>query len=155
MERITCFAEISVQGDRVFQFVNSTQDRAIYDVIGFNNPSITIVDYRQRGLDAIQELLQTGQLNNFAEEFNSPARIELQSDENGNILIELDEIGNNTPTHMLWVAVGLRDSIPVYDYCFELLAPLKNGSFALTAVFQIPKPRIKAENYSECLSGCE
>jgi hypothetical protein len=140
MEKITCFAEISIQGNRVFRFVNSTQDRAVYDVIGFNNPSITIIDYRQRGLDAIQQLLETGQVNNFAEEFNSPARIELQSDENDNILIELDEIGsNNIPTHMLWIAVGLRDSIPVYDYCFELLAPLKNGSFALATIFNIPK----------------
>ncbi len=138
MEKITCFAEISIQGERVLQFVNCTQDRAVYDVIGFHDPSITIVDYRRQGLDAIDALLETREMKEFAPKFNVPARVELQSDADGNILIELSEAGGESPAQMLWIAVGFCSAVPVYDTLFESIVALENDDFALVSLFHIP-----------------
>jgi hypothetical protein len=146
MDRITCFAEIAIQGDRVLRFVNCTQERAVYDVIGFNNPAITIVDYRQRGLDAIRALLKTGQMMNFAPEFNTPAQVEFQSDLHGNILIELNEAENEKPAQMLWIAVGFHSAIPVYDCLFETIVSLDGDKFGLATLFNIPALEMEIEN---------
>lgn len=138
MERITCFAEIAIQGDHALRFVNCTQDRVIYDVIGFEKFAMTLIDYRKAGLMAIQMLLQTGKLFEFAPTFNSPAQVSVEQDDNGAILIELDDIGDEQPAQMLWIAIGIEDSIPVYDYIFELIAPLADRTFAFLALFNIP-----------------
>jgi hypothetical protein len=155
MEHIFCTADIAIQGDRVLRFVNCTQERAIYEVIGFSDPSITIIDYRLNGLKAIHELLKTDAKANFASKFNAPANIELQYDHNGNILIELNDIGNNHPDRMLWIVIGLQDSIPVYNYLVERIAPLGDGTFAFAALFNIPVFDLKTNGYSEGFLGCE
>ena len=137
MEKITCFAKIEIQGERVLRFVNSTADRAVYDVIGFENPAITIIDYRLRGLDAIQALLRTGEMAQFAPEFNTPALVSLQSDADGNILIELNEPDTESPPQMLWIAIGFQGVMPDHDALFELITPLENDRLALIILFDI------------------
>ncbi len=156
MDPIVCVAEISIQGDRALRFVNCAQGRAVYDVIGFNNPAITIIDYRRCGLNAIHALLGGGDAENFASEFNLPARVELQND-HGNILIELNDPQDEQPGQMLWIAVGLQESIPVYEYLFESMAPLGNNAFSFVALFNIPFDNEKAKNYFEDSLGfgCE
>lgn len=160
MDRIVCNAEISIQGERVLRLVNCTQERAVYEVIGFNDPSITIIDYRKNGLRALQTLLDTGEAKNFAPKFNMPARVEFQYAQDGNVLIELNEVGNDQPIQMLWIVVGLQDSIPVYDYLFETIAPLDDNTFAFAALFNIPALSVDTHFSSDSTdslgsSGCE
>jgi hypothetical protein len=153
MEYVVGTAEISIQGERVLSFMDCEEDRAIYEVIGFKNPKITIIDYRRSGIKAIQDLLKTSKLYDFAPRFNMPAKVTIQSDEDGNVLIELDEPGEERPTQMLWIVIGLKDSIPVYDYLFEMISPTDNGAFGYVAYFNIPEFEFVDESVD--LLGCK
>ncbi|MFZ5857699.1 MAG: hypothetical protein ACOYZ6_12775 [Chloroflexota bacterium] len=131
-------AEIAIQGDQVLSFVNCTQERAVYEVIGFDEPKIIIVDYRQKPIQAIYKLLATGDAHQFAPIFNNPALITIQEDVDGTLLVELNESNGLLPDKMFWIAIGIRDSIPVYNYRFERIAPLTEDAFAFVALFDIP-----------------
>ncbi len=129
------FAQVAIQGERVLRFIEFTGKSAIYEVIGFNNPTITIVDYRAEGLLAIQSLLETGELMAFAPRFNKPAMVNISLKGNKNLIIELNEINEGYPDCVLWIAVGIDDSIPVFDYIFENIAPLDDCKYAFLAVY--------------------
>ena len=131
-------AEVAIQGERVLRFVNSTQDRAVYEVIGFNDQNITIIDYRQAGLQAIQTLHQTGDLSAFAPIFNSVGRVELWETDEGGMLIELSDSDEKLTEYVLWIAIGIEDSVPVYDYLVECIAPLEDDRYAFLALFHSP-----------------
>jgi hypothetical protein len=77
-------------------------------------------------------------LQNFAPIFNTPALVAIQEEESGEVIIELNEPFNPHPNKMLWIAIGIRDSLPVYEYLFERISPLADGSFAFLALLQIP-----------------
>ena len=138
MKIIECLAEIAIQGDQVLSFVNCTQERAVYEVVGFDEPKIVIVDYRQKPIRAVYELLETGELHNFAPIFNNPALISVKEDNEGTLLVELNEANGILPDKVFWIAIGIRDSIPVYNYLFERIAPLTEDAFAFIALFDIP-----------------
>ena len=132
-------AEIAIQGDQVLSFVNCTQERAIYEVIGFDEPKIIIVDYRQKPIQAVYKLLEAGDTHQFAPIFNNPALLTIQEDVDGTLLVELNESKSLLPDKMFWIAIGIQDSIPVYDYLFERIAPITEDSFAFVALFEIPR----------------
>jgi hypothetical protein len=161
MEKITCIAEISIQGDRVLRFINSTAERAVYEIIDFDNPVITLIDYRQQGLKAIQKLLETNQLENFAPEFNTPAKVEIQSEPNGNILIELNETGDEKPAQMLWIAIGINEVIPdfdylYFDYLFKQTVVVNNKAVGIVTLFDTSAPTTKTDtNHSESKGSLE
>jgi hypothetical protein len=138
MKKIECLAEIAIQGDQVLSFINCTHDRAIYEVIGFDEPKIVIIDYRRSSIDALHELLESGNLYNFAPVFNTPAQITLQEEESGEVMIELNKASDPNPDKMLWIVIGIKDSLPIYEYLFERISPLTDGSFAFLALLQIP-----------------
>lgn len=138
MKITECLAEIAIQGDQVLSLVNCTQERAVYEVIGFDEPKIVIVDYRQKPIRALCELLETGNIRNFAPIFNSPSMITIQEDADDTVLIELSESNGLIPDKMFWIAIGIRDSIPVYDYHFEWIVPISEEAFAFIALFDIP-----------------
>jgi len=148
MKKTEYLAEIAIQGDQVLSFINCTQERAIYEVIGFDEPRIVLIDYRPHGINAIHELLETKNLHNFAPVFNTPALITLQEGDDGAILIELNEANESQPDKMLWIAIGSRDSIPLYDYLFEQINPLEDDRFAFIALFEIPDEHQHQSAYS-------
>lgn len=138
MKTIECHAEVAIQGDEVLSFINCTQERGIYEVIGFEEPRVTIIDYRQQGVDAIHRLLKTKGFAEFAPAFNTPALVTIQEEDDGSVLIELNESNVGKPDKMLWIPIGIQDSIPVYKYLFERVAPLTDDTFAFIALFEIP-----------------
>jgi hypothetical protein len=146
-------SEIAIQGERVLRFINCTQNKAVFKVIGFKEQTITVIDYRQSGLIAIQDLLNGGELYAFAPRFNTPAKVSIQNDNKGNITIQLDEPGKERPSKMLWIVIGLEDSIPNYDYLFEMITPLDDGSYGYVAYFNIPD--IDVVDQSVDFLGCE
>lgn len=138
MKKIECLAEIAVQGDEALFFIDSSSNKAIYEVIGFDEPKIIIIDYREKGINAINSLLKTNNARDFAPVFNTPALVTLQEEEDGSMLIELNEPLNDPIEKMLWIAIGIQDSIPIYEYFFERIAPLSDNTFAFIALFEIP-----------------
>src|SRR3990172_9015090 len=93
-------SEVAIQGKRVLRFVNFTQDRAIYEIIGFENPSLTLVDYRKTGLQAIQDLLGSGNLFAFAPAFNSLSRVDVWETDDGGLSIELNDPADEPVEHV-------------------------------------------------------
>jgi len=145
-ELFSGIAHVSIQGERVLRFLNCTENQANYEVIGFEQAPVMIVDFRRNGLLAIQELLETGDLQAFAPKFNHPAEVRITSDANQQIVVELRDT-DHMPTFVLWVAIGLGNSMPVYDYFYENIIPLaEDGRFALIAVYQISSASPRASS---------
>lgn len=70
-------AQVAIQGERVLRFLDLTEKKVVYQIIGFEDPIITVVDYRASGLFAIQSLLDTGDLKSFAPRFNTASMVEI------------------------------------------------------------------------------
>lgn len=148
--------QVSIQGDRVLRFVDFTGNQAKYEVIGFENSPVLIIDSRAKGLLAIQELIETEELHAFAPRFNHQAMVQITKDDTGNTLIELSDT-EDVPTCVLWIAIGLGSSMPVYDYVYEELVPLtEDDQYALIAVYQIPssnRPALSSRELSSASSS--
>lgn len=138
--------QVAIQGERVLRFIDLTEDQAIYEIIGFDDPNVTIIDHRLKALLAIQSLLQTGNLNAFAPIFNKPAVANITQDEMGKLVIELSETSETHPNSILWVAIGIGDSIPVFDYIYEDIRPLDEEKYALLAIYQRLSSEIPASD---------
>jgi hypothetical protein len=129
-------AQIAIQGERVLRFIEFTGRQATYEIIGFEDPVATIIDHRSDGLLAIQSLLETGDLKAFAPRFNSPAMVDIRENETGELVIELNETDVAHPINILWVAIGIGSSIPVFEYIYENIRLLKGEKYALLSVYQ-------------------
>lgn len=145
--------EIEIQGDNVQNLLHLSQDLAKYEVIGFDKQKIIIDDYRKDKLLSLQKLIETDRLEEFANYFNTPARITLQYNDENDILVELNETDNPLPKNMLWIAIGIQDSIPIYDYEIEWISPLPNNEFAFFAIFQIPQKELENQLLSVSLAS--
>jgi hypothetical protein len=132
-------ARVEIQGDRVLRFDDDlTPERARYSVIGFEETPVTIFDHRPAGLRAIKEVLATGDVDQFAPQFNVPSLVEVYSLPPSGLLIVLREAEVTEPAYTLWIAIGIGDMIPVYDYVLEKMEPYGDERFALLALYRRP-----------------
>jgi len=130
-------AQVSIQGERVLRFLDFTGNQAKYEIIGFEDSPVTLIDHRLNGLTAIQALLETGDLHDFAPKFNHPALVNVTQDEMGEVVIELNDT-EDYPSCVLWVAIGLGDLVPVYDYLYENIVPFnEEGKYAFIGLYQL------------------
>jgi hypothetical protein len=142
-------AQVEIQGDRVLRLQGVNHGQAEYQVIGFDDPVVTIRDHRRAGLRAITQLLDTGNLYDFAPRFNIPAHVTISAQDSSHILVELCETNDPAPAHMLWIAVGIKDYIPVYDYVFERIVPLEDDSFSFLALYRrVLQPEVSVPELS-------
>ena len=137
-------ALVALQGNRSLRFVNCTQDRAIYEIIGFEGANFTLIDYRAMGLQAIQNSLKTGNLASFASSFNIISQVDIWETEDRGLSIELSDTNNLTAEHVLWIAIGIGNSVPVYDYLLEYFSPLKQDHFAFLAVYKLSNYKLSS-----------
>lgn len=148
-------AHVSIQGERVLRFLNCSGDQANYEVIGFDQTPVRIIDFRINGLRAIQELLETEDLQSFAPKFNYPAEVRITIDENQQTVIELRDT-DEIPGFVLWIAIGLGNSMPVYRYYYENIVSLPaEGRYALVTVYQISSasPRASSSDLAFVMSS--
>ena len=132
-------AWVAIQGDRVLRFVNCTQDRAVYEIIGFEAVNFTLIDYRIAGIQAIQRTLNTGDLVSFAPSFNMVSQVDIWETDDGGLTIELSDPNDSIPEHVLWIAIGIGNSVPVYDYVLEYFSPLPldENHFAFLSIYKL------------------
>lgn len=134
-------AQVTIQGERVLTFLDFKKKKeekyAEYNVIGFGD-QIVIEDYRQSCLQALTQVLETGDKSSFAPQFNVPAFVTIETGPQGTFLIQLREPQEEVISldHRLWIAVGIEDSIPVYQYVFQQIAPLKDDRYAFLSLYQ-------------------
>jgi hypothetical protein len=136
-------AEVAVQGDRALRFVNCFQDRAVYEIIGFEDTNISLNDYRSKGLQAIRRLMESGDLHSFAPTFNTIAQVDIWETEDGGLSIELND-ADRTSNFVLWIAIGWGDMIPAFNYVLEYYAPMENSKYAILSVYQVPGSEFSA-----------
>jgi len=129
-------AHIELQGDRALRLIDVYQDHADFEVIGFDEPRITLRDHRRVSLDALAKVLKAENVHLLALKLNTPAQANVQLQNSGDIAIELHETQAQDPAHRLWVAIGIQDRIPVYDYVFRQIAPLGDGRFAFLGLYR-------------------
>jgi hypothetical protein len=129
-------AHVELQGDHALTYLSHTADSAEYQVNGFTSPRIFIHDYRPSSVHCLTEALQSEDFSKFAPQFNVPASIHVLSRDSGDLLIELRSTKITDPVHRLWFAIGIRDTIPVYEYLFSQIAPWEEEGFAFAALYQ-------------------
>jgi hypothetical protein len=132
-------AQVKIQGDRVLRLISIDRERAKYQVTGFSDPIITVFDYRLAGLRAIAQVLDTGEADGFAPQFNVPAHVTILNEGPARVLLELRETDDPSPAYMLWIAIGIEDTIPVYDYVFDYVEALDAKQFAFLSVYRRPR----------------
>lgn len=136
-------ALITLEGKIAFRFVSRENTRAVYIVAGFEDEgkSIQIIDYRRSGLAAIDHVIETGNDEHFAHEFCLPARV-IISETAGNFEIELFETAENIqPELMLWIATGIKEPIPDYQYSFLRIEPFGKNAYSLVSIFNYQRFR--------------
>jgi len=112
-------AEVALQGDPSLVLLDHFIDRAVFRVVGFERPIITLIDRRTGSVRALERVLKWGGIKSFAPHFNTPASVTIDEDKSGNVLIELGEPARQAADYILWIAVGLESTLPVqrYEFC--------------------------------------
>ncbi len=130
-------ALITLEGNVAFRFVHKEQERATYLVAGFESGDklVHVIDYRQAGLHAIDCVIETGNDALFAKEFSAPAWVTITESENGVEIKLLDLDSDIDPELMLWIATGIEEPIPDYEYLFLLIEPFWENSYSLVSIF--------------------
>ena len=133
-------AELEIQGAEVLNLLSLEDDYADYEVIGFIEPRVFIRDFRESGKLAIETVLAVGDMGSFANDFNHPSHVTIFSlPAEDAIMIELRETSVSRPQFMLWLAIGIENDIPIYDYVFSpLIRPYDSDRLAIFSVYKRP-----------------
>lgn len=127
-------AFVELEGKEVLRFIKRGENFAEYSIVGFDN-QIRVIDYRQRGLAAIDIVLDSKQLELFPENFCFPSSLRILQSEQV-ILIELfDLLSDFEPKLMLWITTNLTDPIPDYEYLYLQIQPLSSAHFSFVSLF--------------------
>ena len=127
-------AFVELEGNEVLKFLSKNSDSAQYSVIGFGD-QIKLIDYRIKGLKAIEKVINSNQVESFPEDFCFPAQVQISENET-NLIIELFDIRDNTELElMLWIATDLEEPIPDYKYPFFRIKSLPNSLYTFVSVF--------------------
>lgn len=133
-------SHVDIQGKRVLLFKDVNQEYAEYSLIGYEDYPVKIFDYRDFGLQAIDSLLKTNKLDDFAPRFNHPANTTVMKSDQGEIRIELRKTDKKNPPNMLWIAIGIKETkIPAYNFILKFLEPFKKQT-ALLSLYCRPYP---------------
>ena len=133
-------AAVEIQGPRVLEFVSLTNNQAEFDIIGITNPKIRVIDTRPAVRRKMKEILATDKVEELAYHFNRPARVTILHPSCGQIVVRLEKTRSKKPDHMLWVAIGIGDDIPLYEYQRVEMQELEDHQYALFAIYKRPQP---------------
>jgi hypothetical protein len=134
-------AAVEIQGPHVLEFKSVDEKQAEFEVIGLSNPTIRLVDSRPAVCRAMRAILENGKVENLADEFNKPARVTILPAENGQMIVQLEKTRTKKPRHMLWVAVGIGEDIPYYNYQKVEIQQMDDNHYALFSVYTRPHPK--------------
>ena len=133
-------AQVEIQGPRVFKFLALNDTQAEFQVIGLSDPKIRVVDTRPKIRETMQDILQTKKVETLAGYFNTPARVTILPTEDGEMVVRLDKTRAKNPRHMLWVAIGIGEDIPIYQYKKVEIQRMRDKNYALFSLYRRPQP---------------
>lgn len=129
-------ASVEIQGPRVLEILGRTDEYADFSVIGFDG-SITLRDFRPDTLASLLAFEQGKPNHDFADHFSKPAFVDLGVVERSSMHIELRPPSHESLSYLLWIAVGLSDSIPALDFVVSAIRPFEDNLFALVALSEL------------------
>ena len=129
---------IYIQGDKVLKILDINGEYSEYQVLGFKDPQIRIRDFRQDLLRKATEVRESDNDYGFANDFNSPAHVEIKKNGNGTTRWEIDLFSTHeqNPQYRLWIAIGVNNSIPVYDYLMLDSVFIDKDQLALISLYK-------------------
>jgi hypothetical protein len=143
---------VYLYGEKALMFLEGNTVIPTFQVNGFSDPSIFIEDNRQGIPQAVEAYFSTRSPEEFYPLFNRPATAIINQCENGNIIIQLTDAEDEEITDYLWIAVGITDEIPAYDYLLWKIVSQDSGKYAIFAIFTM---EVSLENCMEvdCLQS--
>jgi hypothetical protein len=133
-------AQVEIQGQHVLEFIALDDTQAEFEVIGISGPKIKLIDSRPAVRRKMKEILKTKKVEQLAEYFNRPARITILPPESDQMIVRLEKTRAKKPRHMLWVAVGIGEDLPLYDYKRVEIQQMKDKNYALFSLYKRPRP---------------
>lgn len=127
---------IEMQGSSVLEFVSLNEDQVEFKIIGISSPQIKIIDQRPDVKRSMQSILKTGNVKEVVDYLNKPARITILPEEQGQIMVKLEKTRALKPRHMLWIAIGIGEEIPYYDYKKIEIQQMNNKRYALFSLYK-------------------
>ena len=131
-------AAVEIQGPQVLEFVSLDEKQAEFDVIGLSNPKIHVIDARPAVCNTMRAILENGKVETLADEFNKPARVTILPVQDDQIVVRLDKTRAQKPRHMLWLAIGIGEDVPYYDYKQLEIQQMNDHSYALFSLYKRP-----------------
>jgi hypothetical protein len=128
-------AWVELQGKRVLQPVNVTNEIAEYQVLGFETNSVIIRDFRPAQVKALQSAIESGQIDRLARKLNAPALVRLYKPSRSQLKIDFHETSVRDPAYRLWIAIGMDGALPVYDYKYELITSYGRDKYAYLGLY--------------------
>lgn len=145
--------DVELQGEEVLQVVETNSDFIVFRLIGFSTPIVEIRDYREKSRVALDYALKTGDLKKFPYQFCVASNIIFLEKSNGDIEITMYEPEQiNSQSHMLWIAIGIENQVPVYNYLYYLIDQLPSGLNAFLSIYERPTLSIEKGTGSSSLS---
>jgi hypothetical protein len=137
--------QVEIQGEYVLDFISLDKNQAEFEVIGITDPVIRVIDLRAGVRRKMKEILKTNKVEQLADHFNHPARITILPPQAGQMIVRLEKTQAKKPRHMLWMAIGIGDDIPMYDYKKIEIRQMEDGNYALFALYKRPRPKVKVD----------
>jgi hypothetical protein len=141
-------AQIEIQGPRVLRLEREpapTDPYVEFQLIAFVDPVVKILDYRRASLEVLQGAFSTWEHHLFTPRFNQPAEVTLWSPKPGDVQIDLRETADVRPDYILWMAVGMDQNLPVYNYIYRDIAQIDDDRCALLSIYERPRPRVASQ----------
>lgn len=126
--------QVEIQGPKVLRLLQRTIKFAEYEVVGFED-KVLIQDTRSRGLQAIDYLESSGDSSYFPEEFSSPAYAQIVRDNKGKLRIHLSDSFDSDLDFILWIAIGISNEIPLYDYQHQWIEYFDQDTIGMISIF--------------------
>lgn len=108
--------DVDLQGDPALTLLELNAEYVIYKVVGNYSTRIIIRDFRKAGIAAINDVLNSGNRDDFPNKFPRIAKINI-FDIKDAICISLSDTDEIEPRHTLYVLAGITE-IPIHNYLF-------------------------------------
>lgn len=128
-------AIVELQGEEALQLLEMDIQHATYRVLGFDQLKVFITDHRTKGVDAVHEAVEKGNVRDFAQRFSSPAYVLVIKNINSSIMIDLYETTDTNLSDMLWIVVGMPGSMPIYNYYYYHFEPIGQDLYAILSIY--------------------
>lgn len=128
-------ADVYLQGKNALMPEGINGVRPISYFIGSQSSKLMVNDFRKSPVETAKKILQGEQIDNFADIFNQPAKIEV-TEIPGGISIDLhDKLeGDNIDLPILWMGILNSDYMPVRETEWEYLNVTDDKEVAFVAL---------------------